>query len=457
MPPTPPTPFADPPQTIRIDAAAIADAARGVITPGSILLQTHPHPGSGPNGVRAAVLAAGPPAEIDRADLPRPTRTLDLSDRLILPALVNAHTHLDLSHIGPVPHDPRHGFVAWVDHIRANRRDTPEGVENAVRSGIALCVAGGTAAVGDIAGAPAGRLTDAPARALARSPLAGVSFLEFFGIGRSAAASVDRLARFARDDLPKLRHDLGNTPVRMGLQPHAPNTVDLGVYRWASRLASVHDLPLTTHLGETPEEREFIAFGAGPQRAMLERLGVWDDSVLDHLAKGRHPVEHLATVLSESTVLCAHVNDATDGAITLLAATRTPVVYCPRASAYFGAAAHFGAHRYRDMLAAGVTVCLGTDSIVNLDTPDRISVLDEMRLLHRRDGVDARSLLAMATVHGAAALGLASGPVTLNPGPSAGLLAVPAPRGSRDPWSDAMRSSAPPEVLFLCRESFQSR
>ncbi|MCC5821975.1 MAG: amidohydrolase family protein [Phycisphaerales bacterium] len=432
----------DRPAVVRLDAAAIADASLGVVAPGALLLRIHPD--------QVVVLAAGLPHALEAPGLPAPDRVLSLPDRLLMPGLVNAHTHLDLTHIGPMPHQPGDGFVAWVHHIRAARHDTPEGIAEAVRSGIALSIAGGTVAVGDIAGAPHGRLTDTPARVLGGSPLAGVSYLEFFGIGRSAAPAIERLERFVREALPGLSEATG--PVRIGLQPHAPNTVDLGVYRWAAALADRCGLPLATHLAETPEEHAFIARGTGPQRAMLEQFGLWDDSVLQPIAKGREPVRHLAGLLGEHRVLCAHVNDASDAAVRLLGETGTPVVYCPRASAYFGAPDHFGPHRYRDMLDAGVPVCLGTDSIVNLDTPDRISVLDEMRLLHRRDGSDARTLLAMATVHGATALGLDPDAVTLGPGPLAGLLAVPTDGG--DPWAGAMGGNGPPEVLILKRECF---
>ena len=445
-PSTPPAiPTLERPGVVRLDAAAIGDGVRGVTAPGSLLLRIHPD--------RVGVLAAGPPDALGAPGLPQPDRRVELPDRLLIPGLVNAHAHLDLSHIGSAPHEPGDGFVSWVDRIRAGRRDTDDGIADAVRLGIELSIAGGTAAVGDIAGAPGGRLCDAPARVLGGSPLAGVSFLEFFGIGRSAATAAERLERFARQELDALRAALSGTPVRVGLQPHAPNTVDLGVYRWAAALAERHGLPLATHLAETPEEREFVSRGSGPQRAMLERFGLWDGSVLQRVGRGLGPVEHLAGVLAGGRVLCAHVNDATDAGIRVLAGTGTPVVYCPRASAYFGADRHFGPHRYRDMLAAGVPVCLGTDSIVNLDTPDRISVLDEMRLLHRRDGCDARTLLAMGTVHGAAALGLDPGAVTLEPGPLAGLVSVPCV-GGQDPWAAAMASDDAPEAPILCRECF---
>jgi len=427
---------------IRINAAGIADPSFGVIEQGAIVLQELE------TGYK--VVAIGTKDQIDQIDLPDSIMELTLHNRLLMPALVNAHTHLDLTHIGPIAHDPSDGFVKWIDHIRSNRRAEDDEISAAVVLGIQASLSGGTIAVGDIAGAPGGRLTDAPALKLARSPMFGVSFLEFFGIGKTAPGAIKKVEHYLCEHFPGSAAAIAGTGVEIGLQPHAPNTVDLGVYRWVTAAAKARGIPLSTHLAETPEEREFIGEGTGPQRELLDRLGVWDDAILDHIAKDKHPVEHLAEVLGESPYLVAHVNDAIDHAIETLAATNTSVAYCPRASTYFGAERHFGPHRYRDMLGAGVNVCLGTDSIVNLDTPDRISVLDEMRHLARRDGTDAMTLLQMGTTNGAVALGLEEQGFTLRPDDQPlGLIAVPIEPRSADSWQGAMASNEPPEWVFL--------
>jgi len=431
---------------IRLNACAIADAQIGVIESGSMILKEL--------DAGYEIVSIGTHAQIDhqmtQMDLPKSIMELTLNNRLLIPALVNAHTHLDLTHIGPIAHDPGDGFVKWVDHIRANRKSDDAEIRKSVALGIRASLNGGTIAVGDIAGAPGGRLTDTPAHELAESPLFGVSYIEFFGIGTTVAAAIKKIEQYLSTFYPQSLTDLADSGVKIGLQPHAPNTVDLAVYQWAAAAVRSRAMPLSTHLAETPEEREFIAEGTGPQRAFLERFGIWDDAILDHIAKDKHPVEHLAVVLEDSSFLVAHVNDATDHAIETLATTKTSVAYCPRASTYFGAAKHFGLHRYQDMLAAGVNVCLGTDSIVNLDTPDRISILDEMRLLARRDGTDAMTLLQMATTNGAAALGLDALRFTLRPDDQPlGLLAVPIEPGRADSWHGAMQSDQPPEWVFL--------
>jgi cytosine/adenosine deaminase-related metal-dependent hydrolase len=272
-----------------------------------------------------------------------------------------------------------------------------------VREGVRLSRAGGVAMVGDIAGVR----STVPTIALRETSLAGVSFFEIFGIGRTQAVAIEAMQASAQS-IAGTRNG-----VRLGIQPHAPYSCGPDVYHAAAALG----LPLATHLAETRDELEFVARGKGPLADMLKRIGVWDDSVAGN---GLHAVDHVVNLLRGMPFIAAHLNYIDDRHIDALTCSQVSVAYCPRASAYFG---HCD-HRYRDMLAAGVNVALGTDSMLCLDTPDRISTLDEMRLLHRRDGTDAIDLLRMATINGARALDVRESLVTLAPGESAGLLAL---------------------------------
>jgi len=425
---------------VRLSAALIADAHMSH-APGAMILR--------PDRGRWIIDEIGAEPVIPNPD---GARTLGLPDSCVIPALVNAHTHMDLTHIGPRAHEPDEGFVAWVDMIRAQRRTDPDAIAASVRLGIEHSIRGGVVAVGDIAGAALGRLTAAPAIELAASPIVGVSYLEYFGIGPSAARATERLADFLRDDLDALRDACEPGGVRIGLSPHATNTIDLSLYMFSARAAAAHGLPITTHAAETPEERAFVARGEGPQRAMLERLGMWDGSVLDHIGKGASPIGHLAPALGAAPFLVAHANDVDDRDIGILARTNTRVVLCPIAHRYFGHAARLGPHRALDMIRAGVDVCAGTDSIVNLNTRDRISPLDGLRVLHAQSGWTRSELLSLATTRAARALGLDGAGFTLGRRASPrGILAIDAPgcRGAGDRadevWGAAMGAETAPE------------
>ena len=409
-------------------AAAIADA-QAVHAPGALLLDAH-----------GTVEAVGAPQSIGAVT--DAART-ELPDRVLMPALVNAHAHLDLTDIGPRPYGGE--FAEWIGMVIRERKARAGGERAAVLEGARLARAGGTAFIGDIAG---GRGLVALA-ALREAGLPGVSYVEVLGIGASEAAG----EAFVRE-LPGLasREERG---VRLGISPHAPYTCGDRVYA----AAAASGLPACTHLSESPAELRFVRDATGPFADLLRRVGVWSG---DLHGWGCSPVERLAPHLAHGQMSMAHGNYLGDADIALLeritrdTTTDGPapgIAYCPRASAYFGHPLD-GAppHRYRELLAAGVTVALGTDSIICLDTPDRIGTLDEMRVLFHRDGTDPRTLLAMATVHGARLLGVHPSRVSLERGATPeGVLAVACDVACDDPLRDALRNRSAPEWVVAPR------
>lgn len=383
---------------------------------------------------------------------------LDFRDSVLIPGLVNSHAHLDLTHIGPMEHDHRSGFRSFVETVRSNRKSDDSEIAESVRRGIALSLAGGVVAIGDIAGSPRPGSTLSPWRALRDSPLRGVSFLEYFAIGKVEEKGLTN----ARRTVEAWKHEAQpwRDGMKFGLQPHATNTVSLRGYGEDFGVDALGaSLPASTHLAETPEEHRFIAEATGPQREMLEDLGIWDSTMLSDIGHGRTPVEHLAGVLRTRRMLAAHVNDASDDDIELLRQTGTTVVYCPRASEYFGAAEAFGPHRYREMMSRGVRVTLGTDSILNLPRQTsgtgagasaRISVFDEMRLLWKRDGTDPGVLLHMGTVAGAKALGLSPNGYRFGMGSEPiGIVAIPVDEGADPAMERALSGDSRPRLLFI--------
>lgn len=446
------------------------------------------------------VLAVGKSTEVQRHEAAAGAFVIDAGDAVLVPGMVNAHTHLDLTHIGPralasATMSPGEcggfetrddSFVAWIEMIRRERHTDPALIARSVERGCALSRSAGVVAIGDIAGAPRGRSSLVPARAMSRAGMMGVSFLEFFAIGRGLWTFQTWLQKLlASAAIETAERGLG---VRIGLQPHAPNTVDARAYQWATAYAARAGLTLCSHVGESAAEAEFVRHARGPQRELLERLGLWDDDILTQIRReghASHPVVHaLNAMAAHSSPLLVHVNDLGVGderkrLIERLARANATVVYCPRASAYFGAHEVFGPHGYRELLEAGVNVALGTDSIVNLPAssatavgdeamvdgraepprgPGRgMSVWDECRLLFERDGTDALTLLSMATTRGARALGLDERLFLFTPGERvAGVVRVGGgkadERGSNNPASvgvleQALRSDQPAALV----------
>ncbi len=194
---------------------------------------------------------------------------------------------------------------------------------------------------------------------------------------------------------------MGQAPEQTpGWQPHAPYSAGPALFRAAARSGR----PVSCHLAETREELEFVATGGGPFRALLQQMGKWSEAFAGFYDQGLSPVGWMEPHLREQPWLLAHCNYVSDEDIDLLAETRASVAYCPVASEYFG---HVG-HRYREMIDAGVNVCLGTDSIACQPSHQAqpLGMLPQMRRLYQRDRTDPALLLNMATTHGWRAIGL---------------------------------------------------
>jgi len=374
-------------------AGAVVDGHRACFAPGAIAFR---------DGV---VQAVGEPADVRRTVGPG-DESIDLPDRVLIPGLVNAHVHLELTAVGRRSYDG--DFAGWLKTVRETSPDPADPMSEANRryfaasatAGARRAIEAGTRAVGDIT------RFDEVYRAVADAGLAGVSYVELFGIGEPwSNAGIERISSVGRERV--------GSPLRRGLQPHAPYSAGPAVYR----AAADSGLPLSTHLAESPDELRFVADGDGPFRDLLKKIGKWDDSFAQFYGRRETPVAWLDRVAKPSAALLAHCNDVSDDDIALIADRGWSVAYCPRASDYFR---HRG-HRYRDMLAAGVNVALGTDSII---CHGSLSILDEMRCLYRRDGADPRTLLTMATIHGMRALQLDPLDASFAVGRSPGLLAI---------------------------------
>ena len=305
-------------------------------------------------------------------------------DSAILPGFVNAHTHLSLSDMRG-KFRPTKNFAAWIAKLAARRmlRGRKQ-MREAIERGAAESLAAGTVAGADLTSDSS--LDDALGRDGARWTVFGEMFLYGdAGLARLRIA-VDAMALLARA-----------ARVRVGLSPHTPYTVGLEVFMAARREADARGWPLSTHLHETLDEIAFTERGEGPLHTWMKRLHILPR---EWRPAGVRPMRMLADAgFFSGPVLVGHANYLTDEEIAILAASGSSVAFCPRSHAFFKHADH----PWRRLLAAGVNVCLGTDSLASSAS---LSVLDEAKFLFAQGGADPRTLLAIATRRGARALGL---------------------------------------------------
>ncbi len=401
-------------------AAAVCDATGINHRPGAVAVR---------NG---RVVAVGDDQDVMQQV--RAVEVIDLPDMLILPAMVNAHAHLNLTPLGPRPYNGR--FIDWLKMVIAEAPRDDAAVADAVRQGVEGCWAAGVGTAGDIAPSPAA------IQARMETGLQGVSYLECFGLGKRQQQTIDELNDLFEGH-PAL--DRSHPTVALGIEPHAPYSAGPELYHAATKYASSHAYRLSTHMAETPEELAFVRDGTGPFVDLLKELGKWEPGLAP--ARGEHPIDWLDDVLKHGRWLLAHCNYVDDAHIEKLAKYGVSVAYCPVASDYFG---HTG-HRYRDMLEAGVNVCLGTDSVICQPPhePQPLGILPQMRWLYRRDGTDPQTLLRMATINGTRALSMISSNATLRAGTHASMIAVAFnPDDPTDPLTQILENDAPAEPLM---------
>lgn len=386
------------------------------------------------------IVGIGPISDLRREFGNLPARN-DRNAGILLPGFVNAHTHLELSYQSSANLNSTH-FTQWVSALIAGypKPDQLKGViRSAVQKGARDSLRSGVTTLGDITRHAAITRDELARISHARGSPHVVSYGEVVGLGKMR----DRLEPLLQSALspagpaPARVHSAMQPQLVVGLSPHAPYTVEGPSLQNIVRQAIIRRAPLCMHLAELAEEAEFLGDLSGPlgrEWDLMLKMDVLDDKIpLFGGGPIRWAQRYGLLVYNRSTpperdlpVLLAHVNYCDNAELAALAAAQVSVAYCPRTHAYF----RHPPHRYRDMLAHGINVCLGTDSLAS--NPD-LSVLKEAQVLRRRDQLDAYSALEMITRRGAIALGRESHAGTLIRGKSADLLFFSTdPKGAGD-------------------------
>ena len=336
----------------------------------------------------------------------------DLGSVAVLPALVNAHTHLELSYLRDAV-APTDRFVDWVRVVIGARRRFPDpsdpAILNAARSAIDEARASGTGLIGDIGNT----LVTAPLLEAAAMPAR--MFYEMLGFNERDPGERVRAARVAADAVHRTAPN-----VRVSLAAHAPYSVSPALFAAIRRDLDAHATEVSSvHVGESPEEVEFIAHGIGPWRELLGELGVWTDA---WRAPGGSPVRYLSDIgFMDARVLAVHGVQSTSDDLSRLKALGSTLVSCPRSNRHVGV----GDPPLERFYAAGVPVAFGTDSLASVPDLNIFAELAAARRLapHVRPG----DLLESATRCGARALGFGSQYGSIEPGRRASLIAVQLP------------------------------
>jgi len=355
------------------------------------------------------ILAVGPRQELAAAH--PGAAAVDFGDAAILPSLVNAHTHLELTDYPEWARsldDPwvPESFVDWVlQLVKVRRSVSAAQVKASLSAGLHASLAAGTGAIGDIL------TTLDSVSAYRSSPLCGIIYCEVLGRERDQVSQ--RLA--AVDQL------IGSTcaaGLRWGISPHAPYTLDEAAARQVSRFARGKSLPLAMHLAETREEVDFLQGCCGPIAERLFAHANWQVP-----APHQGGLRPLAWAGQQDCLmpgsLVVHGVHVDPSEVERVARQQCSVVLCPRSNSRFGPErAPLGGYR-----SAGVNLALGTDSMASSPS---LSIWEEMAFARSWfDGVLTPSAwLEVATLGGATALGLNEQLGSLTPGKEASFQVV---------------------------------
>ena len=325
---------------------------------------------------------------------------------VLLPGLVNAHIHLELSAYHHVPRPaPDETFCDWIRSLLQLRQEggiEPEDMARAARNMLQRQHDAGVLLLLDIGNI----LPSSPAT---NPPAVHLSFLLEL-LGPTSKAEEQVLARIT------------SLPDSVAATPHALYSTTPGIMTALKQRADHLQHIFSLHVAESADEIELLRSGQGCFRRFLEERGAWENIFPCPGMDGRGAVEYLEHLgLLDPNLLCVHCVHVSEKEVQMLAAHGSKVCLCPGSNRFLGV----GVAPLEMMLAHQLLPALGTDSIASNENLD---LWREMQILREdHPGVAPAAVMAMATQGGAKAMGCEEEFGTLAPGRKSNLLNVDSP------------------------------
>ncbi|SDK45511.1 Cytosine/adenosine deaminase [Maridesulfovibrio ferrireducens] len=300
----------------------------------------------------------------------------DLGDVTIVPGLINAHVHLELSHLEGKTVQGQ-GFLSWITSLLKNPTYKIE--TDAINKALSGMLESGTVFCADISTCNCSKMSEL----MNESGIGFYSFCEAIG---------QKIPKSGASFFPDKVYPRGKTAGA----GHAPHSTCGELLIAVKKADSAAKRPFSIHLAENEEEDEIVGQGTGPFAEMLRKAGILSDCG----SKGLSPVEYIHSlgILDEST-LAIHCVKVSESDIKILADTGTNVCLCPRSNEFIGE----GRAPWEKIINSGINTCLGTDSIASNHD---LNMWNELEYLLKEIHIKLTSqqALSMITKNGAKSL-----------------------------------------------------
>lgn len=342
-------------------------------------------------------------------------------NHVLMPGLVNAHCHLDLTNFftanryvmseQPATAD----YIDWVlNSMEYRERASVGDIVSSIQKGTQQAIDSGTTCLGD------STTFEGTRSVLKEMGLRAIIFNEIYG-GKPEVAQ--DLFENALALVEKFYNPSKNVRVGVGLAPAAPYLVSKNMLKVISQHAQDAEVPLNIHAAESFAEMEFFFDSKGPIGEKLFPAIGWKEG----LPPSHHktPIGYLDEIgflkASPSIVGGIHLSD---NCLRLLARNMCRLIFCPTANSYFG----HGVLPIARLQKAGVPIGIGTGAP---HKAQGFSMWDEMReVLKISSGSPSpKEIVQMATIGGARALGLENQIGMLAQGKRADYIVVDLPPG----------------------------
>lgn len=368
------------------------------------------------------ITQVGPRSKIRRTT---DTRTVNLGDSLILPGLINMHTHLEDSVLKGTQKDPEETFPTWDIKNYARVRQAPtDSVQRAIKLKIRELQAQGVTTVVD--NSRLGLSYNVLKEEVIRAFIINEVHIE------DPASETDILDKFF-SDLPQ-----STSRIKFGVAPHAIYSMSEAAHRKLLSFAGKKRIPWTTHIAESAEELHAFSEKRGDLYFQITRKQPWPYQGATrgsmHYAIQNH--------LIPENGICIHCNYVNGLELEFLARKNVSVVLCYNYTQELG-------HKSFPLDVArnrNVSICLGTEGIAS---PGFQSIFDELfSLRNAYPHIPASEMLKWVTINPAKALSAGNELGSIAAGKLADIIAV---RFPCDPSEDPLEALivSEPEMLLV--------